>query len=196
MNEICAIVLAAGESTRMKTNKLLLPFHGRPIIAAVIENIADAGVDHILVVLGRFRDDMNPLLGKMTVMVCFNPDYKHGMVTSVQCGFRHLPETAKAALIFLGDQPMIPGAVTRQVIQTYNHAKKGIIIPLHEGKRGHPVLIDRKYAKEIANLEPAESMRVLIARHSEDIQEVETGVPGILRDIDTKDDYRKEIKLK
>lgn len=196
MPETCAIVLAAGESLRMKTNKLLLPFNGKLMLTTVIDNIFDAGVDHILVVLGGFREEMDQVVSKLLVMSCYNGNYKQGMVTSVQCGFRHMPATSEAAIIFLGDQPMIPGRVTRQVIQAHKTSGKGIVIPVYKGKRGHPVLIHRKYAGEIEDLDPAAGMRTLITRHSDDIQEVDSEIPGILRDIDTEEEYRKVTKLK
>jgi molybdenum cofactor cytidylyltransferase len=195
MPETCAIILAAGESSRMGTNKLLLPFNGSPIIGIVIDNIIQSGVDHILVVLGAFRDEMIAVIGKLPVAYCYNPRYKQGMLTSVQCGFNNMPETTDAAVIFLGDQPMIPGHVTRLIIRSYTKTGKGILVPVYKGKRGHPVMIDRKYADAIEKLDPAEGLRTLLMQFREDVQEVNVEMPGILRDIDTVEDYRNEINL-
>jgi molybdenum cofactor cytidylyltransferase len=195
MSETCAIILAAGESLRMGTNKLLLPFNGSLIINKVIENIIQSQVNHILVVLGAFRNEMIAAIGKLPVAYCENPDYKHGMLTSVQCGFKNMPETTQAAVIFLGDQPMIPGHVTRLMIRSYEQTGKGILVPVYKGKRGHPILIDRKYADAIIKLDPAEGLRTLLVRFSKDVQEVEVEMPEILRDIDTVEDYRNEINL-
>jgi molybdenum cofactor cytidylyltransferase len=195
MPETCAIILAAGESSRMGTNKLLLPFNGSPIIGIVIDNIMQSGVDHILVVLGAFRDEMITVIGKLPVAYCYNPRYKKGMLTSVQCGFKNMPETTDAAVIFLGDQPMIPGHVIRQIIRSYTQPGKGILVPVYKGKRGHPILIDRKYDDAIKKLDPAEGLRTLLVQFNEDVQEVIVEMPGILRDIDTVEDYRNEINL-
>jgi molybdenum cofactor cytidylyltransferase len=192
MPETCGIILAAGESTRMRTNKLLLPFKDKPIIHCVIDNVMQSGVDHILVVLGAFRDEMISAIGKLPVEHCFNSRYKHGMFTSVQCGFLKMPETSDAAIIFLGDQPLIPGEVTRQMIRAYARSEKGILIPVYKGKRGHPILIDRKYAVAIDQIDQAEGLRTLLNTCKEDLQEVEVEAPGILRDIDTEEDYRNE----
>ena len=196
MPEIWAIILAAGESTRMGTNKLLLPFNGKPIISVVIDNVMQSDVDHILVVLGAFRDEMLPLIEEMPVKHCYNPDYKQGMLSSVQCGFRNMPDTMDAAMIFLGDQPMIPGDLANRIIKEYQKSKIGMLIPVCNGKRGHPVLIDKKYKYDIEKLDPAEGLRALFYRPNKDIQEVEVEATGILRDIDTFQDYRNETNLK
>jgi len=196
MTEICAIILAAGESMRMGTNKMLLPWHGNPMIRVVIENVMQTKVDHILVVLGAFRDEILPFIQELPVRHCYNSFYKQGMLSSVQCGFRNLPDSADAALIFLGDQPMISGAVARLLIKEYRKSKTGMLVPLYNGKRGHPVLIDKKYKNAIEMLDPAEGLRALFYRTNEDIQEVEVDEPGVLKDIDTLQDFNDENKLK
>jgi molybdenum cofactor cytidylyltransferase len=195
MPEICAIILAAGKSERMGTNKLLLPFQGMPMIRTVIEHVMESGADHIWVVLGAFRNDMVTAISELPVKHCYNADYEQGMFTSVLCGIRHLPSTADAAIVFLGDQPMIPGEVTRLIVSEYTRSGKGILIPVFSGKRGHPVLIDKKYTGVMNTLVPERGLHTLYEQFPEDILEVEVGAPGILRDIDTLQDYENEIKL-
>jgi molybdenum cofactor cytidylyltransferase len=194
MPEICAIILAAGKSERMGTNKLLLPFQGRPMIRTVIEHVMESGADHVWMVLGAFRNDMVAAISELPVKHCYNDDHEQGMFTSVMCGFRHLPSTADAALVFLGDQPLIPGEVARLLISEYTRTGKGILIPVFRGKRGHPVLIDKKYAGVMNTLLPERGLRTLFDQYPEDIQEVDVTAPGILRDIDTRQDYENEIK--
>jgi len=196
MPEICAIILAAGESVRMGTNKLLLPYGDTPIIRRVVDQVILSGVGHVLVVLGAFRETMVEEVSKLPVEYCFNEDFKKGMLSSVQCGFRNMPGTSAAALIFLGDQPMIPSHVTRQIVRSYGRSEQGIIVPVYRGKRGHPVLISRKYAADIERLDPSEGLRALLVKFRDDVEELKTDESGILRDIDTKAEYRKEIKLK
>jgi molybdenum cofactor cytidylyltransferase len=194
MPEICAIVLAAGKSERMGTNKLLLPFQGKPMISAVVDQIMASGINYICVVLGAFRNDMLAVVSELPVKHCYNADYELGMFTSVQCGFRNMPSTSDAAIVFLGDQPMIPGEVTDRLIHEYARSGKGILIPVFSGKRGHPVLIDKKYAQVIVTLVPERGLHSLFDLYPLDIQEVDVAIPGILRDIDTLQDYENEIK--
>ncbi len=69
----------------------------------------------------------------------------------------------------------------------------GIVVPTFRGKRGHPILIDRKYRKEIMTLDESEGLRVLALNHPGDVREIETDNPLILKDIDTAEDYRNEL---
>jgi molybdenum cofactor cytidylyltransferase len=79
------------------------------------------------------------------------------------------------------------------VIKTYRQSGKGIVIPVYKGKRGHPLLLDKKYFNQIDEIDPGEGLRSITYLNSEDVLEVETGEPGILRDFDTYDDYKKEL---
>ena len=193
MSEIWGMVLAAGESTRMKVQKLLLPFQSKTIIEKVIENILQSGVDNTLIVVGSNKDEILDVIGLLPVSHCYNDKYKQGMLSSVKCGFRSLPGTFEAALVFLGDQPMIPAEAVNIVILAYRQSNKGIVIPVYQKKRGHPLLIDMKYREEIEKLEEQEGLRGLACKFPEDVLEVEVNLPGILRDIDTREEYLNAI---
>ena len=193
MNEIWAILLAAGASTRMNRQKLLLPFNGKTIIETVVENVAQSVNSNILVVLGSHREQIRKQIENYTVKYCVNENYLDGMLSSVICGFRALPDEAKAALIFLGDQPQIPSKVTDLVIETWIQSKKGIIMPTFNGRRGHPALIETRYKTEIERLDPEKGLRALSEKFKDDVFEVECNIPEILRDIDTPDEYQYEI---
>jgi len=185
-----AIILAAGSSRRMGSQKLLLPFGKSTIIETVLENVLNSTIDHVMVVLGPKKDEIMQVLGHLPVQVCHNRDHENGMLSSVICGIRALPADAVSALIFLGDQPGIPPAVTNSVIEAYNEELIGIVIPVHEHRRGHPLLVDMKYRKEVERLDLEEGLRSLRHHFPEDVLEVEVDEPGILVDIDTREDYK------
>ena len=196
MSEIMAIILAAGESTRMGKQKLLLPFQGKTIIEKVIKNIEASGADSTFVVVGSHRNDVINVIGRLNIGICYNEDYKQGMLSSVKCGIRSLPVSCEAVLVFPGDQPMIPPTVINKVIHAYINSGKGIVIPTFKKKRGHPLLIDRRYFEEVEKLEEHEGLRALAGKFIEDVLEVETGKNGILKDIDTREEYEEIIKYK
>ncbi|MFW5831960.1 MAG: nucleotidyltransferase family protein, partial [Prolixibacteraceae bacterium] len=173
MDDVWAIVLAAGSSTRMKKQKLLLPFNGKSMIEAVIQNIQPVLNNNIVVVLGSHRNEIKKEIGNLPVGFCINDNYKEGMLSSVICGFRSVPRNAGAALVFLGDQPHIPPGVTQQVIKAWKDARGEIIIPKFNGKRGHPVLIEMKFKTEIEKLDPGKGLRELMVKFSHNICEVE-----------------------
>jgi molybdenum cofactor cytidylyltransferase len=193
MGEIWAIILAAGESKRMKVPKMLLPFNGKTMIEKVIENVIRSEVFRTLVVLGSYRDEILGSISHLPINHCYNENYKKGMLSSVKCGFKNLPVNFNAVLVFPGDQPFIEPDVINMIINIYRETGKGIIVPVYRKKRGHPLLIDCKYREEIYTLEENEGLRSLSNMHQKDVFEVKTNSPGILKDFDTKEDYLNEL---
>ena len=194
MNDVWAIVLAAGMSTRMGTQKLLLPFDGKTIVEKVVENILKLGIENIVVVLGADHEEVAEALEFWPVQTIWNENFREGMHTSVMTAVYALPVGAKAALIFLGDQPLIPESAIRKVVEAWQNSGKSIVIPLYEGKRGHPPLYDMKLRHELQNIDPEVGLRSVARKFPDEIEEVETGNCGILKDIDTRDEYMRELK--
>jgi molybdenum cofactor cytidylyltransferase len=193
MGEIWAIILAAGESKRMGFPKMLLTFNGRTMLENVIGVVKNSSVNNTLIVLGSDKEKLIHLVEKMSVKHCCNDNYKDGMLSSVKCGFRNLPSGINAVLVFQGDQPLISQKSVNMVIEEYKKSGKGIVIPVYDKKRGHPVLIDIKYRDEIEKLDNREGLRLLAYKFSDDVLEVEANDSGILKDFDTYEDYEKEI---
>ena len=163
------------------------------MLEKVIRNVKAASVDDIIVVLGAYREEIRKITDNAGVRSCYNEIYKEGMLSSVQCGFRNIPERTMAVLVFQGDQPFITSEVADAVINEYKRTGKGIIIPVYNKKRGHPLLIDCKYIKEVENLDPQRGLRSLSEIFSQDVEEVSVKEAGILRDFDTFDQYKKAI---
>lgn len=184
-----AIILAAGSSTRMGSQKMLLPFGESTILETVIQNIRSSSVDSILVVLGANHEHILEVIKPLPVEVCINTMHQSGMLSSVECGFSALPDDTGTALIFLGDQPGISPAVTDAVIRAYNESLHGIVVPVSNHRRGHPLLVDFKYKREIGRLDLEKGLRALMHHFPEDVLEVEVDDGGILIDIDTPEDY-------
>ena len=191
---IYGMVLAAGESKRMGRPKQLLPFGKHTLIETVIDHVLQSQVERIIVVLGAKKELVAKRLTKYSVSIVFNSRYQDGMLSSIQLGFEAIAKEATAAIIILGDQPTIPGRVIDRIINAYRNSGKGIIIPTHKERRGHPVLIDTKYRTEIAALDSAVGLRALVHEHPDDIEEVNVDSPAILKDIDYPEDYIEEIK--
>lgn len=186
-------MLAAGESKRMGSPKMLLPYNDVTIIGQVIINLLDSDVDRVVVVVGAHRDEIMKVTRRYDVFHSYNENYRSGMLSSVQCGFYSLPAGCTAALIMPGDQPMTgPGEINR-VIRSFTESDKGLVMATCNGRRGHPLIVDLKYMDEVLSLQEGEGLRVLAERHPEDVQESETDDPSVLRDIDTHEDYMNEI---
>jgi molybdenum cofactor cytidylyltransferase len=190
---IWAVVLAAGESKRMGAPKLLLPFRGRTILEDVIETVLRSPVGRTLVVLGANEDKIGAVLDPYPVSRAANPDYRLGMLSSVQCGIRHLPSEARAALVFLGDQPGLPPGTIAAVLDAYRSTGKGLVLPVRGHSGGHPLLIDMKYRAAVEALDPAVGLKDLLALHPSDVERVEVEDEAFLIDIDTPEDYRRAL---
>ena len=193
MGRIRSIILAAGESRRMGFPKMLLQINGKTMIENVIGNVAGSGTDDILVVLGAGSEKLTELVKKYDIKYCYNENYSQGMLSSVQCGFRNLSPDTEAVMVFQGDQPFIAPPVIDSVIEAFRSTGKGIVMPVFKGKRGHPLLLDIKYRDLIEKLDADLGLRSIAYLYSEDVLEVETDDPGVLRDFNTYDEYMKDL---
>jgi molybdenum cofactor cytidylyltransferase len=186
---IWAVVLAAGESRRMGTQKLLLPFGETTVVGAVVRTAQASRAGKVLAVLGADREAVRGELAPRGIGFAVNEDFRLGMLSSVQAGFRVLPVDARAAVIMLGDQPFLSAPAVDAVIASYEAGGRGLVVPTFQGRRGHPLLIDLRYRDEVLALDQADGLRRLLRAHPDDITEAETADANILRDLDTPEDY-------
>lgn len=189
-----AVVLAAGMSRRMGSPKVLLPWtEHKTILEHILDQLLLAKMQHITVVTGHRADDVRPLAAHIGAEVTLNPDYATGeMLSSLKAGLQAMPPHISAALVVLGDQPRIQPRVIAQVLTAYAEGAGDIVAPSYRMRRGHPILIDRRYWQDILNLPPDGAPRDVINRHQDRVGYVNVDTDSVLRDIDTPDDYRDE----
>jgi molybdenum cofactor cytidylyltransferase len=192
---IWAIVLAAGESRRMGRSKLLLPYGDKTIIETVVQNVVSSRADRVVVVLGGHRREIEEKIRGFAVKKVINRRYQEGMLSSVRRGLCALPSSARAAVFILADQPDVSSSLIDSVIEAYCRENKGIVLPVYRKKRGHPLLIDLKYRREVEVLSPDIGLRGLLREHRDDIFEVPVPSPAVLRDIDDPDDYGRALGM-
>lgn len=190
---IWAVILAAGESKRMNSPKLILPYGKTTMIGHLIDNILKSDINNILVVLGGWRDELVKAIEGLHVSSCFNDNYKSGMLSSVICGLDSLPPGTEAAMIFPGDQPDISPEIINSLIRSLSITDRGIMIAVHEGIRGHPILIRKKFFAEVEKLDSGIGLRELLSKFHNEVYEVETVNKMVLRDIDTHEEYLNAI---
>lgn len=190
---IIAIVLAAGKSVRMGRPKMLLPFGRKTLIETVLAGVRRSCVDDAIVVLGAHREAVEPVVARSGFRTIFNENFEAGMLSSVLRGLREAPAGAQAFLVVLGDQPFPPATVIDRLIAAREMTGKGIVLPVHGGRRGHPVLIDMRYRDDATSLDPSVGLRQLLRDHPDDVLEVPVRTPAVLADIDRPDDYRKAL---
>ena len=192
---ICAIVLAAGLSSRMGVQKLLLPFGGKKVIGHIVDQLLASTVGEVHVVVGHQAERISAELSGRAVSIVNNPDYKSGMLSSVRCGLQSLPEKCRAVMVVLGDQPSITTGLINQMLQSFAMTDKTILVPLYKGKRGHPILFSSIYRDEIITQYGDVGLRGLLHGHSNDIFELAVSTASVLCDMDCPEDYRRELDL-
>jgi molybdenum cofactor cytidylyltransferase len=191
---ICAIVLAAGCSSRMGTQKLLLPLGQQTVISHIITQVLSGNIESVYVVVGHQAKELTNELSGQPVSTIHNPEYQSGMLSSVRAGLRNIPAECRAVLVVLGDQPSITAEIIKQMIQTFNSTKKTIIVPVYDGKRGHPLLFSTIYRDEILTKFDEVGLRGILEIHDEEVLEMGVTDSAVLSDMDYPEDYRREIE--
>jgi molybdenum cofactor cytidylyltransferase len=187
---IAAVVLAAGESRRMGSPKLVLPWGGHTVIGQVVRTLTESGLNEIIVVTGGASRLVEAALESFSVHITANPDYSSGeMLTSIQVGLQALSSLVEAALVVLGDQPQIEAGVVKSVIRMYDKDRPVLLVPSYQMHRGHPWLVARILWPSILSLRPPATLRDFLVQHVDQITYLPVDSASILQDLDTPEDY-------
>ena len=189
---IAAVVLAAGKSSRMGANKLLLEVGGKRVLDHILSKLSPTLT---IVVLGHRPEDIKGLAEAQGAKTVHNPDYEKGMTTSFQAGLRTLPDDIEAVFMVLSDtfgfKPELLAEMT-SMMETNPDAL--IVSPRYESKRGHPVLFRRKVLNEFMALGDDETMKDVVNRHEAGHVYVEADIWATI-DLDTPEDLGRIRKL-
>jgi len=187
---IAAVVLAAGRSRRMAPhNKLLVADRtGKTMIARVVDNVLSSNARPVLVVTGHQAEQVQNVLGGRPVRYVHAPDYAEGLSASLKAGIAAVPEDCAAAVVCLGDMPLVTGRMIDRLLSNYDPEEgRKIVLPTFRGKQGNPMLWDRQFFQEILQISGDSGARFLLSKHLEALAEVEMADDAVLRDFDTTD---------
>jgi molybdenum cofactor cytidylyltransferase len=216
---LAAVVLAAGQSSRMRgPNKLLRDFRGKLLLTHALEAAHGAGFAATVVVTGRDRAAVERLAKawavdksiepppasrgnvhdhrninrptRPAVMLKHNPFYAEGLSTSLIAGIEALDHSIDGAALLLADMPLVTAAHLRYLISAFDRREgRGIVVPTREGRWGNPMLWACRFFAEIKQLRGDRGAKALALEHRNDLLEVEMPDDGILFDIDTEKDF-------
>ncbi|MDE2747329.1 MAG: nucleotidyltransferase family protein [Chloroflexota bacterium] len=188
-----AIILAAGLSTRMIENKLLLPWRdGQPIVRHVAAKYIKEAIGPVIVVTGRDPAAIRAALADLPVTCVHNPEYATGeMLSSVKAGLRALPAGLAAGFIQPADMPCVPTALIAQL--TAAHEAGWNVAPQYAGRRGHPVLLDQAYWRAMLDLPADAKPRAVIEAAPGRLRLVDVEDEGVLLDVDTRERYERVL---
>jgi molybdenum cofactor cytidylyltransferase len=182
---ISAVVLAAGASTRMGAQKLLLPFGNEPLIRRAVRHVCDAGFDDVLVVLGSDHETTAAALDGLPVRRALNLNFSSGMGSSFRTAVEHLADST-AAMFALADQPFVTAKEYRSVLDTYRTNASPIVSVRYGDVMAPPHLFEREFFPELAQLQ--HGARSVLQRHAD--RTVVLHFPAdLLVDVDTPEDY-------
>jgi molybdenum cofactor cytidylyltransferase len=166
--------------------KPLLPFGDKTVIECCLDYLRAGGIETPIVVLGHRANEIREKIQNVTIAI--NPDPNSEMGASIAAGVQALPETVKAVVIALVDQPAIPSTVVSKLVQDWRNGAR-IVIPTWQNRGGHPVLVDLAFRNELLNLDRMGGLRALFKSHETAVKRVPHDSPFIARDMDTWDDY-------
>jgi molybdenum cofactor cytidylyltransferase len=196
MLNISAILLGAGESKRMGKDKLSLPWGRKTILEHCLQTLLRSRVKEVILVVNDRTEMIVRHWSKKRVKAVVNPDYRKGMSSSIRCGLKVLDPKSDGILISLGDQPFIRTRTINALIGAFGRAEGKIIVPSFRGRRGHPVIFHRKYEEELLRLRGDAGGKTIMMKHPEDVRIIPVKSEGVLRDIDTWEDYKKGLRMR
>ena len=194
--KIGAVVLAAGLSSRMGVQKLLLPWKGKTVIETVVDTLMHSKITEIVVVTGRDAEQIASVLKPKPIQVIYNPDFADGnMVTSLRTGLKALRERVDAILMVLADQPQMMETTVKLLVDEWNQNPDSLCIPSYQMHRGHPWVIPARLWDKLNSLNSHQTMRDFIRINEYEIRYVVVETPTILADLDTPEDYAQQKNM-
>lgn len=190
--DVAGILLAAGTSSRYgSANKLLVTVDGTPVVRLAATTLLEADLDPVVVVTGYESPSVREALGDLPVSFVDNPEYDTGQASSVATGIGSLPDTVDASVIALGDMPFVDPATIDILVDAFAAGTASALAAGFQGARGNPVLFDRVHFNELQTLTGDTGGRDILLDPSTNAAIVETGDPGVRRDVDESRDVNE-----
>lgn len=176
--------------------KALLPIDGQTFIERIVAALKHGGIERIVVVLGFNAEELRRQIAHLPVEIVVNPDYQLGQLSSLQVAVRHLQpdKNCHGMMVHLVDHPYIDPQLVQLMLRRFDESKPSIVVPRHQGKRGHPVIFSRALFAELLDAPMAEGAKAVVNAHRDETLEIDTEDVGITLDIDTPELYRQHVK--
>jgi molybdenum cofactor cytidylyltransferase len=195
---IVAVVLSAGESSRMGRPKALLTLDSETFLERIVTALKQTDVGKTIVVIGHNAEEMKEKIDHLPVEILVNYQYKLGQLSSLHVAIRRLisEQSCDGMLVHLVDHPYIDGKLVDVMIRQFYDSNKLIVVPRYQSKRGHPVILSRRLFTELLNAPMEQGAKAVVNAHRNDTLEIDTEDEGITVDIDTPELYRQHVKAK
>lgn len=187
---VAGIVPCAGASTRMGTSKALLDAGGRSFVAAVVGSLIGGGCDPVVVVVGPGQADEGRRAKAAGALVLDNPAPGEGPITSVRLALAVLGPGVDGVALCPVDHPLIRPETVATLLETFAEADAPVVLPVHQGGRGHPALFRDTLFGDLADPALEGGARTVVHRNLERAALVDVNDVGVVTDIDTPEAYR------
>ena len=186
---IAGLILAGGASRRMGTPKALLQFQNETFLDRMIRLFSSVS-QPVIVVLGHKSDAIRSGIKRASEAIfTTNPDPERGMLSSLQCGLNALPADAGAVMFTPVDHPHLQAATLQLLAERFQMERASVIVPVHAGHHGHPVLISRALVNELLSLPPDAMASDVIHQHVDQTLYIDVGDPAVTTDVDDPEAY-------
>lgn len=185
-----AILLAAGESSRMGTPKTMLDWFGMPLISYQISALLNGGCDSVVVVTGASASLMQPILDDTaSATAVHNRHYRNGKASSVRAGAAAINRECDAIVLLAVDQPR-PAWVIRRVLDSHYENDAIITSPRHSGHGGHPLVFSAALRDALTSVtEAGQGVREIISERADMVNEVQFKSSVVRIDLNTPQGY-------
>ena len=190
---LAAVILSGGASSRMGSPKALLPYQGRPFLEHLLDVVQNPRIGVRRVVLGAHAEPITRAVALDPSEIVINDDWEKGQLSSIQAGLRSLPAGTAGMVLCLIDHPLISAELVDGLIEQFYATRAPIVLPVYEGKRGHPVIFSATVYEELLRAPEEVGARSVVWAHSKEICEHSTLEEGCLLNLNDPETFDRII---